>query len=124
MFSKGTLTLLTIALVGFVSFTTVKSSVLGVDFGGEFIKSSFILPGKAFQILEDTTSKRKTPSSVAFTNSERVFEWGTIAKKAKAYQTTFTYLQRYLGKTVDDKELLETAQKYWEDYILKENDVS
>ena len=39
-------------------------TVLGIDFGTEFIKSSLISPGKSFMIIEDMTSKRKTPSSV------------------------------------------------------------
>ena len=43
---------------------SINSAVLGIDFGTEYIKSSLISPGKSFVIIEDTTSKRKTPSSV------------------------------------------------------------
>mmetsp|Transcript_27866 Transcript_27866/g.24511 ORF Transcript_27866/g.24511 Transcript_27866/m.24511 type:complete len:85 (+) Transcript_27866:29-283(+) len=83
--SGNTYSILHLLLIGFIGLTAVRSAVLGVDFGGEFIKASTILPGKSFSIVEDTTSKRKTPSSIAFTNSERVYEWATLAKRSKNY---------------------------------------
>ena len=43
-----------------------KPTVLGIDFGTEYTKSSLISPGRSFLILEGTTSKRKSPSSVNF----------------------------------------------------------
>ena len=49
-----------------LTLKSVHSTVLGIDFGTEYIKSSLISPGRSFLILEDTTSKRKTPSSVIF----------------------------------------------------------
>lgn len=62
------LSLITVALCSLVPI--ISSAVLGIDFGTEYIKSSLISPGKSFVIIEDTTSKRKTPSSVHFINFE------------------------------------------------------
>ena len=49
-----------------IFFKSATSTVLGIDFGTEYTKSSLISPGRSFMIIEDTTSKRKTPSSVFF----------------------------------------------------------
>jgi hypothetical protein len=38
--------------------------VLGIDFGDEFFKMSLISAGKTFLIIENSISKRKTPTSV------------------------------------------------------------
>ena len=53
-----------ILAVIFLFFTSIHGAVLGIDFGTEYTKSSLISPGRSFMIIEDTTSKRKTPSSV------------------------------------------------------------
>ena len=43
---------------------TIGGAVLGIDFGAQFYKISLISNGKAFAIIENTSSKRKTPTSV------------------------------------------------------------
>ena len=43
---------------------SIGGAVLGIDFGAEFYKISLISNGKAFAIIENTSSKRKTPTSV------------------------------------------------------------
>ena len=48
-------------------FSIVKmfdTAVIGIDFGTEFYKISLISPGKSFVIIENVTSKRKTPTAV------------------------------------------------------------
>lgn len=52
----------------FLSFSAffAGAAVIGIDFGTEFFKISLISPGKSFVIIENTTSKRKTPTSVNF----------------------------------------------------------
>ena len=50
--------------IGLLFIKGGNCTVLGIDFGTEYIKSSLISPGKSFMIIEDMTSKRKTPSSV------------------------------------------------------------
>lgn len=43
---------------------TASSAVIGIDFGTEYFKISLISPGKSFVIVENLTSKRKTPTTV------------------------------------------------------------
>lgn len=51
-----------------------QGAVAGVDLGSHFFKSALVQPGRPFQIVIDSNSKRKTPSLVAFDdNSERIF---------------------------------------------------
>ena len=47
---------------------------LGVDFGGEYSKAAMLLPGRYFVMVEDSISKRKTPTSLSFCESSRFFE--------------------------------------------------
>lgn len=104
--ARKVISALSVLLLALVGLAVVKTAVIGVDFGGEFIKASTISPGKSFSIVEDTTSKRKTPSAIAFYNNERIYEWAALVKKSRAYQTTFQYLLKYLGKPLDDAQLI------------------
>ena len=54
-------------------FTVIQGAVIGIDFGSEYFKISLISPGKSFVIIENTTSKRKTPSAVLIIYSFLVF---------------------------------------------------
>lgn len=48
---------------------------LGVDFGGQFHKAAMLLPKKYFTMVEDSISKRKTPSLLTFCKDKRFFEY-------------------------------------------------
>ena len=47
---------------------------LGIDWGTEYTKSSLIIPGKGFEMVENTLSKRKTPNYISLCKKDRVFE--------------------------------------------------
>ena len=47
---------------------SVSSTILGIDFGSEYIKVALLVPGKSATILENTGSKRKTENVISFTN--------------------------------------------------------
>ena len=56
--------LILISALVLISISVLQASVIGIDFGTEFFKISLIRPGKSFVIIENTTSKRKTPTAV------------------------------------------------------------
>lgn len=63
------------SLILLFSIAVVQTAVIGIDFGTEFYKISLISPGKSFIIIENTTTKRKTPTAVNILklNSVRYF---------------------------------------------------
>ncbi len=84
--------LLLLCLVSLASPT-----VIGIDLGSEFFKISLISPGKSFQIVENSITKRKTESSVSFVQGERYFEQQALNKRTKYYQNSFVGILKYLG---------------------------
>lgn len=52
----------------------ITSFGLGIDFGSEYIKSAFILPGKNFQFVEDDMSKIKVPNVISFCDQKIFLE--------------------------------------------------
>ena len=124
MFKKYTLLTFAILILGIAYFSQVQSAVIGIDLGSEFMKVSSISPGKSFYIVEDTTTKRKTPTAIAFYNGDRIYEYDTLVKRPRAYQTTFMGLPKFLGKKFDDDRVRQLGQLYLEDYLFEENEVS
>ena len=122
--SRNRSSFLSLLILALVATQYVQGAVLGVDFGSEFLKISTISPGKSFSIVEDTTTKRKTPAAIGFYNGERIWEWDIYSKRPRAFQTTFMNLPKYLGKLHNDTQLLASMKLNLEDYLIKETDVT
>ena len=54
--------LVTLALTLACLWAPASANVMGFDFGSTFFKITLVQPGNPFQIVENTTSKRKTDS--------------------------------------------------------------
>ncbi|GAW82133.1 heat shock protein 110 [Plasmodium gonderi] len=63
------------------------ASVLGIDFGNEYIKVSIVSPGKGFNILLNNQSKRKITNAISFSSKVRTFD-----EEAKIYSTKHPHL--------------------------------
>ena len=50
-----------------------NASILGIDFGTQFMKIAIVRPGSPFEIVTDLSSKRKTPAAVIFDDSTRTY---------------------------------------------------
>jgi hypoxia up-regulated 1 len=68
---------------------------LGIDWGSEFHKSTMLLPKKGFQMVENSISKRKTPSIVSLCGEERFFESQAVIKFPRAACESFYMLNRF-----------------------------
>lgn len=68
---------------------------LGLDFGGEFSKAAMLLPGRYFVTVEDSISKRKTPTALSFCETRRFFEYQALKKFQKKNCSSFRYLKRF-----------------------------
>ncbi|EUD67739.1 hypothetical protein C922_01928 [Plasmodium inui San Antonio 1] len=63
------------------------ASVLGIDFGNEYIKVSIVSPGKGFNILLNNQSKRKITNAISFSSKVRTFD-----EEAKIYSSKHPHL--------------------------------
>ncbi|KJP85913.1 hypothetical protein AK88_04445 [Plasmodium fragile] len=68
------------------------ASVLGIDFGNEFIKVSIVSPGKGFNILLNNQSKRKITNAISFSSKVRTFD-----EEAKIYSGKHPHLTIHNG---------------------------
>ena len=57
----------------FLSAEQVVANLIGVDFGSSFIKATLVKPGKKFEIVENTASKRKTENMVSLGGDARLY---------------------------------------------------
>jgi len=80
-----TATLILCSLVG-----SVSANVIGFDFGSTFFKITLVQPGNPFQIVENTTSKRKTESQFTITNEVRLFGADSFMGTSRFPKTTFS----------------------------------
>ena len=65
------------------------ANVIGFDFGSTFFKVTLVQPGKAFQIVENTTSKRKTDSQWTLGQETRLFGKDSFVGTSRFPKLTF-----------------------------------
>lgn len=76
----------------------VHGSVLGIDFGTQFMKIAIVRPGSPFEIVTDLSSKRKTPSAVIFDDSTRTYGYDALTMGARKPKNIFLRMSRMLGQ--------------------------
>jgi len=62
---------------------------MGVDFGSNFIKATLVQPGKKFEIVENTASKRKTETMITLGPENRLYGADSFLESGKHLLTTF-----------------------------------
>eukprot|EP00899_Mesostigma_viride_P002636 jgi/Mesvir1/12373/Mv00554-RA.1 len=87
-------------LVLFSSLACVAHGVvLGIDFGGEYMKISIVKPGRApISIVTNEVSRRKTPVAVAFHGQERFLGETADALKVRYPSKVFFRMRDLLGQ--------------------------
>jgi hypoxia up-regulated 1 len=90
---------------------------LGIDWGNEFHKSTMILPKKGFQMVENSISKRKTPSTLSFCGEDRFFESQAVIKFPRAACESFYMLNRFFetDKNSFTTDFSDTDKYFFED---------
>ena len=85
-------------------FATLANSaaVMSVDLGSEWMKVGVVSPGVPMEIALNKESKRKTPTTIAFRNGDRVFGEDAQTLGVRFPSNSFGYLTDLLGKTVDN----------------------
>ena len=90
---------------------------MGIDFGSNYIKATLVQPGKTFQIVENTASKRKTEAMITLGNEQRDYGADSFIASGKFPETTFAELQRTFGDKFDS----EAMEKFKEQRFITNN---
>jgi len=83
--------------------TQTSANVIGFDFGSTFFKITLVQPGNPFQIVENTTSKRKTESQLTITKDQRIFGADSFIATSRNPKSTFAEVASYLGEAYDEE---------------------
>lgn len=108
-----------VLLVGVVSYCQ-GAAVMSVDLGSEWFKVGVVSPGVPMEIALNKESKRKTPTTIAFRNGDRLFgdDANTIGVRFPA--NNYAYLVDLLGKTIDNP-MVELYRKRFPYYDIVED---
>ncbi|KAI4836352.1 endoplasmic reticulum chaperone GRP170 [Plasmodium brasilianum] len=79
-----------------------SSSLLGIDFGNEYIKVSIVSPGKGFNILLNNQSKRKISNAISFATKVRTFDEEAKVYSSKQPHLTLINSNNFLGYNIFD----------------------
>jgi len=109
------------ALVFLLSILNIKSNLLGIDFGTEFIKITVLKPNSPFKMVENIQSKTKTPAALAFKDEERLFGADALGKKVRFPKQVFVYMHEYLGKKYSSKQVKQFMEDFFVSYETEED---
>ncbi|XP_053671695.1 hypoxia up-regulated protein 1 [Anopheles nili] len=120
----GTGRLLLAALAVVATFAAVANgaAVMSVDLGSEWMKVGVVSPGVPMEIALNKESKRKTPSTIAFRNGERVFGEDAQTLGVRFPANSYGYLIDLLGKTIDNP-MVDLYRKRFPYYDIVEDPV-
>ncbi|CAI2384203.1 unnamed protein product [Moneuplotes crassus] len=91
---------------------SVKSAVIGIDFGSEFYKTVVVRPGAPFNIVENTGSDRKTENAITLTDEERLYEKRAVKKSVSYPQTALINSLNLLGLEYSDENIRMLKEDY------------
>lgn len=93
--------ILAMALACFLQLSA-GAAVMSVDLGSEWMKVGVVSPGVPMEIALNKESKRKTPTAIAFRDSDRVVGEDAQTIGVRFPANSFAYLTDLLGKTIDN----------------------
>jgi hypoxia up-regulated 1 len=81
-----------------MAISLAQANILGIDLGSNYIKATLVQPGKTFQIVENSASKRKTETMITFGNEQRDYGADSFIASGKFPEATFSELHRNFGE--------------------------
>ena len=76
----------------------IDASILGIDFGTQYMKIAIVRPGYPFEIVTDLSSKRKTPSAIVFDENTRSYGYDALSMGARKPRNVFQRMARIIGQ--------------------------
>lgn len=95
-----------------LSIPVVNCSLLGIDYGAEWVKVSSVRPGAALDIMLNSESKRKTPSVVVIRDDTIHLGSSTSVQGTKFPQDTFRFAKNLIGKKFTDPIVEQYINSY------------
>eukprot|EP00514_Thraustochytrium_sp_LLF1b_P010147 CAMPEP_0184558766 /NCGR_PEP_ID=MMETSP0199_2-20130426/46085_1 /TAXON_ID=1112570 /ORGANISM="Thraustochytrium sp., Strain LLF1b" /LENGTH=917 /DNA_ID=CAMNT_0026956035 /DNA_START=27 /DNA_END=2780 /DNA_ORIENTATION=+ len=77
------------------------AAIVGIDFGSKFFKVAYVQPGKAFDIVLNANTKRKTANLIGLDTSARLYDSDAAAMSARDPTRLFARSRDFLGTGVD-----------------------
>uniref|UniRef100_A0A182N4Y7 Hypoxia up-regulated protein 1 n=1 Tax=Anopheles dirus TaxID=7168 RepID=A0A182N4Y7_9DIPT len=115
--------LMTLAVLVAVLATVANgAAVMSVDLGSEWMKVGVVSPGVPMEIALNKESKRKTPTTIAFRNGDRVFGEDAQTLGVRFPANSYGYLIDLLGKTIDNP-MVDMYRKRFPYYDIVEDPV-
>jgi hypoxia up-regulated 1 len=74
--------------------------LVGVDLGSQYFKAAIVSPGKPFDVVHNTHSKRKTPTVVSFHEKVRTFGDDAMASAGRSLPKTPMFFPFELGRNL------------------------
>jgi molecular chaperone DnaK (HSP70) len=81
-----------------VQITGGESAVIGIDLGGEYIKTSMVKPRVPLEIVMNSEGFRKTAAVVGFVDGEQIVSNGALNQQTKRPLNVVGYVKMLLGK--------------------------
>ncbi|CAK8999822.1 unnamed protein product [Durusdinium trenchii] len=96
----------------------VDAFVLAVDLGSQFFKAALVAPGRPFEVVHNTHSKRKTPTAVSFEGNVRTFGDDAVSSASKGVRKTPMFFTLVLGKNFSSEDKISFLPKRYFPYDL------
>uniref|UniRef100_A0A1W7R800 Hypoxia up-regulated protein 1 n=1 Tax=Aedes albopictus TaxID=7160 RepID=A0A1W7R800_AEDAL len=100
--SAACLLLATVVVFAALLTPSDGAAVMSVDLGSEWMKIGVVSPGVPMEIALNKESKRKTPTTIAFRNGDRLIGEDAQTLGVRFPANNFGYLVDLLGKTIDN----------------------
>ncbi|OMH84863.1 Hypoxia up-regulated protein 1 [Zancudomyces culisetae] len=105
--------------IGLVNVWLAEAAVFGIDYGADTFKLAVAIPGKAFDLVLNRESKRKTPSVMAIKNNERIF--GSEAVSVSGKHSAAAFAAKYLLGAKEDDEVVQVYKSRYGADLVKKN---
>jgi len=99
----------------------VGGFLLGVDLGAQYFKAAIVAPGKSFEVVHNTHSKRKTPTAVSFNDKVRAFGDDAIASAGRGVPKTPMLFALELGRNLTSEADPAWLPKMFYPFVLGVN---
>ena len=107
--NKGGLMVALLAVLLGCFSSQASANVIGFDFGSTFFKITLVQPGNPFQIVENTTSKRKTHSQFSITKEQRLYGKDSFVGTSRFFKTTFADNASFLAMPYSQESIEKLA---------------
>ncbi|TGZ75416.1 hypothetical protein CRM22_000375 [Opisthorchis felineus] len=91
---------------------TDANAAMSIDLGSRFMKVAVVMPGLPMEVVLDSESMRKTPTSIGFRDKERLFGRAAVTLSTRSPELVYHAIPTLLGKTLDHPTVQLFRKRY------------